>query len=88
MIDFIQQTSGQITVPLLCFCLPGMLFILNGIRTIRNRKTVSIGRDPHFRWKKPVVLMGERAVKDGKWEIIFGIFLLSVGVIALIGFFS
>jgi hypothetical protein len=88
MIESIQQNSGQIIIPLLCFCLPGLLFILNGIRTIRNKETVSTGTDSHFRWKKPIFLKGEKAVKDGKWDVVFGVLLLLIGVIALIGIFS
>ena len=88
MTEYIQQISGQIIIPLLFFCLPGILFILNGIRTTRNKKTMSTGTDSQFRWKKPVILRGERAIKDGKWDIIFGVFLLLIGVTALIGIFS
>lgn len=87
MVEYLQQYSGQIIIPVLFFCLPGVLFILNGIRTINNKKTISIGRDSHFRWKKPTVLKGEKAVRDGKWDIIFGIFLLLIGLTALIGTF-
>jgi hypothetical protein len=75
-------------IPLLCLCLPGILLTLNGLRAIKNRRTISVGTDSQFRWKTPVILKGKEAVKDGKWELGFGLALLLMGIISLIGVFS
>lgn len=88
MIEYFQQYSGRIVVPLLIFFLPGILLVVDGVRTIRNKKAVSIGRDSRFRWKKPIFLTGERAVKIGKINIVLGIVSLLIGLCMLIGIFS
>lgn len=88
MAEFINQYFEKAGIPLLCLCLPGILLTLNGLLTIKNRKTISIGTDSRFRWKNPIVIKGEEAVKDGKWELGFGIALLLIGIFSLIGVFS
>jgi hypothetical protein len=81
--DF-QQFLDGLTVPLVCFVVPGILFVLNGVRVIKSKERLSVGRDSHFRWKRPVILSGKRAVKEGQWDIIFGIALLSIGLCPLL----
>jgi hypothetical protein len=78
---------NQASIFLVCFCLPGVVFILNGIRTIRNKKTISPKLDSHFRWRKPVVIKGDIAIVDGKVEIAFGIIVFLVGLFPSIGIF-
>ena len=70
---------------LLCMCIPGIIFILNGIRIIRTKKTVAIGRDSTFHWKKPAIITGKQAIGDGRCGIIFGLALLLLGIILIIG---
>jgi hypothetical protein len=66
MSDYLYQNLNDAIIPLLCFCLPGIVMILHGLRTIKNQRTVSVGVNSHFRWKKPVILKGVDALKDGK----------------------
>ncbi len=85
MTNNVSQTIEQIALPLICFGLPGLLFMLNGIRIIRNKKTISIGTDSSFRWREPVVITGNKAVEAGKVGIILGIILISLGICPVAG---
>jgi hypothetical protein len=83
----LQQFSDQAFIPLVCMCLPGIAFILGGLRIIRLKKVVA-PRRMGYRWGKPQVLYGDEAIKNGKEYIIFGGFFLIIGILALIGLFT
>lgn len=85
MSENIHQTIELIALPLLCFGLPGLLFLLNGIRILGNKKTISTGTDSSFRWRKPVVITGKNAVDAGKVDIVLGIILICIGICPAIG---
>jgi hypothetical protein len=53
---------------------------------IRTKQAVSVSRDSHFRWKKPVALKGKEAVGPGSCLTIFGVALFLLGILAIIGF--
>lgn len=80
-----QQILDQIGFELICLCIPGLLLALGGIRNIVRRSAISVSRDGHFRWKKPVYLTGKDAVEAGGCTAILGIGLLLLGIIAIIG---
>jgi hypothetical protein len=86
MINFLTFWNHA-SIFLICFCLPGIVFTLDGIRIIRKKKVVSVGMDSHFRWRKPIVIKGDRAIVDGKLEIAFGILVFLVGLCPSIGIF-
>jgi hypothetical protein len=88
MSEYFYQNLEEAILPLICLFLPGILLTLNGLRTIRNRKTLSVGLDSHFHWEKPTLIKGKLAVNDGKFELGIGIFLFAMGILALIGVFS
>jgi hypothetical protein len=79
------QFLDQIGVYLICLCIPGLLLTLGGIRNIVRRSAVSVSRDGHFRWKEPVVLAGKDAVEAGGCITTFGIGLLLLGIVSIIG---
>jgi hypothetical protein len=81
----LQQFLDELTVPLICFVLPGILFIANGIRTMKSKTRLSVGTDPHFRWKKPFILKGKTAIEEGRRDIIFGSVLLLIGLSPVLG---
>jgi hypothetical protein len=85
MINQLLRTIDQIGVCLICFCIPGIALTLNGIYVIRTKRTISVGTDFHFRWKKPVLIIGQQAVRDESCGLIFGIGLFLVGLIIIIG---
>ena len=85
MIEYFRQNFDLIFIPLFLLCLPGMLFILSGVRTIRAEKAVVASRGSRFRWNEPLILKGEEAVKTGKQRIIFGVIWFLIGFIAIIG---
>jgi hypothetical protein len=80
-LDFLDQIGFE----LICLVIPGILFILGGIRILKTKRTISIGRDSNFHWKKPIVLKGEHATWAGKWILALGITLFFLGLIAIIG---
>ena len=82
--DKFQQFSDQAFMPLVCGCLPGVAFILGGLRIIRL-KVVAAPRRMGHRWGKPKILHGDEAIKYGKEYIIYGGFFLTIGTLALIG---
>ena len=81
----IVDIFNRIGVYLLCACIPGILFIINGIKIISSKETISIGTDSHWKWKIPVVIKGKSAEKDGRFTILFGAFLLLLGCVMIIG---
>jgi hypothetical protein len=85
MITQLLQFLDRIGVYLICACIPGILFILNGIHIIKTKQTISVGRDSHFHWKRPVLLKGKQATRDGIWGIIFGAVIFLMGLVMIIG---
>ncbi len=77
------QASGWLCIPLGTSVL-GVFFIIDGIRTIRQKQSVVVGRDSHFRWKRPIMMRGVEAVKDGRFKIWFGVFLLIIGLLPML----
>lgn len=86
MANQVLHFLDQVGVYLLCMCIPGFLLTLGGIRNIVRRSAVSVSRDGHFRWKKPVYLTGKDAVEAGGCTALLGIGLLLLGILAVIGF--
>jgi hypothetical protein len=84
MTEDFRQYFDQISIPL-GICLLGILFIINGIRTIRTKKGVVVSRDSRFRWRRPGILSGNDAIKNGKQDIVFGTILLATGLCPMIG---
>jgi hypothetical protein len=80
MIEKFQMYFNLVTIILIFFCLPGILLIINGIRTINNKKAVTIGRDSHFRWRKTMISIGNQALEIGKLRIIFGVIFFVTGI--------
>lgn len=81
LMQFLDHIGGY----LICFCFPGLLLTLGGIRNIVRRSAISISRDGYFRWKKPVPLTGKDAVEAGGCIAALGIGLLLLGIILIIG---
>jgi hypothetical protein len=79
MIEKISIMLDLIIIITIFFCLPGALLIINGVKTINNKKAVTIGRDSHFRWQRPIILTGGEAVKIGKINIVFGVIFFVMG---------
>ncbi len=85
MVDQYLRVLDRTGVYLLCLIIPGILFIANGIHVIRTKQTISLERDPGYHWKKPILIMGERAIRDGRCGLIFGAGLLILGLIIVFG---
>jgi hypothetical protein len=79
------QILDRIGSELLCLCIPGLIFPLNGIRIIKKKQTISVGRGIDFSWKKPVMVYGKNAVRDGGCGVTFGLWLLIMGILLIIG---
>jgi len=82
------QYWPSIEMYLLCLILPGIVFIISGIRTIRKKSTVILGLKGDFHWKKPTVLKGKEAEKEGGCSVALGIFLLIFGGLMILGIFQ
>jgi hypothetical protein len=84
MNEYFQQYFDQISIPL-AICFLGILFIINGVYTIKTKKAIVVSRDARLRWKKPGILTENDAIKSGKYRVIFGIVLLAMGLCPIIG---
>lgn len=80
-----SEILDKIGMLILCICIPGIIFILDSIRVIRNKSRMAIGRNFQFKWKKPSEIKGKEASKFGKFELFLGILLLLSGILAIIG---
>jgi len=80
MIEKFQMYFNLVVIILIFFCLPGILLIINGIRAINNKKSVTIGRDSRFRWRKPTISIGNEALEIGKLRAVFGVIFFVTGI--------
>lgn len=62
-----------------------ILSIVSGIRIIKKKSAISVGRNSHFNWNKPVEIRGRKAEKIGVGWIIFGIILLIASILLIVG---
>ncbi len=66
-------------------CIPGFLLTAGGIRIIETKRVLSVGRDSHFHWKRPVLLEGKEAIGPGSCLTALGVALFLLGILAIIG---
>ncbi len=85
MANQIMHFLDQVGVYLICMCIPGFLLTLGGIRIIKTKHAISVSRDSHFGWKKPVWLKGKEAIGPGSCLTIFGVGLFLLGILAIMG---
>lgn len=76
----LSMEAQNLLALLLCAGLPGLLFILGGIRHWRKQEITFITPDPsRFHWRRPITEYGKNARSNAIFEILFGLFILCIG---------
>lgn len=81
----ITQIFDRISAYILCMIVPGILISIGGIRSIIRKKIITVGTNSSLHWKKPTLIIGNEAVKEGGCSLIFGISVIIFGIILIIG---
>ncbi len=69
----------------MCLCVPGLLFVIQGIKVLRSNKAIIFPfTEDEIRLKEPVIVHDAQARSYGKPAIFAGMVFLMIGIIMLI----
>ncbi len=79
---------NDIVEPLLCAIIPGLIFLIRGVRTWKNKEIVLFGRERYGTWwSKPKLVKGTKTVFWVKFFISMGLFMILMGVLVIIAIY-